>query len=52
MKAGFRSGYHTTDHIFTSNSLIDNYVYKIKKNLYVCFIGFRKAFDKINLRHL
>ena len=51
-QAGFRSGYRTTDHIFTLHSLIDNYVYKNKKNLYVCFIDFRKAFDKVNLRHL
>ena len=51
-QAGFRSGYRTTDHIFTLHSLIDNYVYKNKKKLYVCFIDFRKAFDKVNLRHL
>ena len=51
-QAGFRSGYRTTDHIFTLHSLIDNYVYKNKRNLYVCFIDFRKAFDKVNLRHL
>ena len=38
--------------IFTSHSLIDNYVYKNKKNLYVCFIDVRKVFDKVNLRHL
>ena len=45
-KAGFRKGYRTTDHIFTLFSVIDHTINVKKKPLYVCFIDFKKAFDK------
>ena len=47
-KVGFRKGYRTTDHIFTLFSVIDHTINVKKKPLYVCFIDFKKAFDKVS----
>lgn len=46
-QAGFRSGYGTTDHIFTLTSIIQ--LRKIrKKKTYALFIDFKSAFDHID----
>ena len=45
-QAGFRSGYSTTDHVFTINSLIELFKFH-KQKLYCCFIDFSKAFDSV-----
>ena len=45
-QAGFRSNYGTSDHIFALKLLVDIYLNK-KKNLYVAFVDFRKAFDNL-----
>ena len=47
-QAGFRQGYRTTDHLFTLTTLIDHYTTKNKMPLFLCFIDFRKAFDKVD----
>ena len=48
-QAGFRKGYYrTTDHLFTLTTLIDHYTTKNKKSLFLCFIDFKKAFDKVD----
>ena len=36
-----------TDHVFILKTLINKYVYKCKKKLYVCFVDFIKAFDSV-----
>ena len=45
-QAGFRSGYSTTDHIFTLQSLITASKHS-KSKLYCSFIDFRKAFNSV-----
>ena len=47
-QAGFRHGYRTTDYIFTLSTIINHYEIKNKKPLFLCFVDFRKAFDKVN----
>ena len=47
-QGGFRQGYRATDHIFTLTTIIDHYVNKNKKPLFLCFVDFRKAFDKVD----
>ena len=47
-QAEFRQVYRTTDHLFTLTTLIDHYTTKNKKPLFLCFIDFRKAFDKVD----
>ena len=49
---GFRQGYRTNDHLFTLTTLIDHYVTKNKRPLFLCFIDFKKAFDKVNHKFL
>ena len=39
-QAGFRKGYRTTDHLFTLTTIINHYVLKNIKPLFVCFIDF------------
>ena len=51
-QGGFRSGYRTTDHLFILKTLINKYVGKMKKNLYVCFVDFKKAFDSVDRKAL
>ena len=36
-----------TDHVFILKTLINKYVYKCKRKLYVCFVDFKKAFDSV-----
>jgi len=43
---GFRRGFRTTDHIYLIKSVIDKVVKK-GKYLYVCFVDFSKAYDRI-----
>ena len=43
---GFRKGRHTTDHIFFLKSIIDKVVKK-GQYLYICFVDFSKAYDKV-----
>jgi hypothetical protein len=46
-QAAFRPGFSTTDHLFTVRSLINKHVKANKNKLYVCFVDFHKAFDKV-----
>jgi len=46
-QVGFRSGYSTSDHIFTLHFVINMYLNKGKK-LYGTFVDYRKAFDSID----
>ena len=41
-----RKGARTTDHSLVLKHLIDKYVKRNKKKLYVCYIDLKKAFDK------
>jgi hypothetical protein len=43
-QGGFREGYRTSDHIYIPKTLINKYLNKCKKNLYVCFVDFKKTF--------
>ena len=47
-QGGFRKGYRTTDHLFTLHALINHYIKVEKKALFLCFVDFRKAFDKVS----
>ena len=47
-QAGFRKSYRTTDHIFTLNATVEHFLNVKKKPLYVCFVDFKKAFDKVS----
>ena len=51
-QGGFRSGYRTTDHIYILKTLTNKYLHKLKKNLYVCFVDFKKAFDSVDRKAL
>ena len=44
---GFLSNNPTADHIFTRQTLIDNYVHNHKEKIYACFVDFKKAFDLV-----
>ena len=46
-QGGFRKGYRTVDHIFILKTIINKYVHKCNKKLYICFIDFKKAFDSV-----
>ncbi|CAD6234564.1 GSCOCG00001987001-RA-CDS [Cotesia congregata] len=50
-QAGFRKGRGTREHIFTLNALINNRL-KNKKNLYVCFVDLKQAFDTVDRKLL
>jgi len=39
--------YRTVDHVFILKSIINKYLFKCKKKLYVCFVDFKKAFDSV-----
>jgi len=45
-QAGFRVGRSTIDQIFTLRQLAEKYV-EFSKELYVCYIDFRKGFDSV-----
>ena len=47
-EAGFRSGYSTTDHIFTLLSVIPKSLSQGQRKVYVVFIDYQKAFDLVN----
>ena len=47
-QAGFRKGYCTTDQIFCLQSLVQKYLSVQGGRLYVIFIDFSKAFDRVN----
>ena len=47
-QCGFRKGYRTSDHIFTLYTLINHYTKVKNKTFYLCFVNFRKAFDKVS----
>ena len=46
-QAGFRKGYRTTDNIFILKTLMNKYLFKEKKQLFLCFVDFSKAFDTV-----
>ena len=45
---GFKKGHRTSDHMFVLNSIVNKIVRKEKGKLFVAFIDFRKAFDRVN----
>ena len=45
---GFKKCHRTADHIFLLKSLVDKIVKTDRKKLFVAFIDFRKAYDKVN----
>ena len=45
-QAGFRGNRSTIDQIFTLRQLAEKYE-EFEKELYVCYIDFRKAFDSV-----
>ena len=47
-QCGFRKIYRTSDHIFTLSTLINHYTKVKNKKLYLCFVDFRKVFDKVS----
>lgn len=47
-QAGFRPGRGTRDHVFVLNSLINNKLKNKAGKLYVAFVDFRAAFDKLD----
>ena len=47
-QTGFRKSYRTTDHIFTLQAIVEHFLNVKKKLLYVCFVDFKKAFDKVS----
>ena len=51
-QVGFRPDHRTTDHIFAIKTIINKYVYKLKKPVYGCFVDFAKAFDSVSRNSL
>ena len=47
-QGGFRNGYRTTDHLFILQALINHYIKVERKELFLCFVDFRKAFNKVS----
>ena len=47
-QAGVRQGYRTNEHLFTLTTIIEQYEIKQKILLFLCFVDFRKAFDKVD----
>ena len=45
---GFRKGHRTADHIFVLQTIINKIVKVEKKKIFVAFIDFEKAYDKVN----
>ena len=45
---GFRKGHRTADHIFVLQTIINKIVKVEKKKVFVAFIDFEKAYDKVN----
>jgi hypothetical protein len=44
---GFRENHRTSDSLFMLKTLIDKYLHKNKKKLYLCFVDVQKAFDSV-----
>ena len=49
---GFEKGYRTADHVFVLTTVVNKIIKVEKKRLFVAFIDFRKAYDKINRKLL
>ena len=49
---GFMKGSCTSDHIFLLQTIVEKVVKKNKNYLYVAFIDFKKAYDKVNRKIL
>ena len=49
---GFKRGHRTSDHIFVLHTIINKIIKIEKSKLFVAFVDFRKAYDKINRRLL
>ena len=47
-QAGFRSGYSTTDHIFTLLAVIQKSMSQGTGKVYVASIDYQNAFDNVN----
>ena len=47
-QTGFKKGHRTADHIFVLKTIIDKIVRNDKQKLFVAFIDFRKAYDRVN----
>lgn len=47
-QAGFRRARGTRDHIFVLNALINNKIKNVGGKLYVAFVDFKAAFDKVD----
>ena len=45
---GFTKGHRTADHIFVLKTVVDKIVRVERRRLFVAFIDFRKAYDRIN----
>ena len=44
---GFRVNHRTADSVFILKTLINKYIHKNKRKLYVCFVDLKKAFDSL-----
>ena len=47
-QAGFRENYSTVDNAFVLQSLINKYISRKGRKLYVAFVDFKQAFDKVS----
>ena len=47
-QSGFRTGYSTMDNVFVLYAVVQRYLTKKSRKVYVCFVDFKKAFDTIN----
>ena len=45
---GFEKGHRTADHVFVLTTVVNKILKVEKKRLFVAFIDFRKAYDKVN----
>lgn len=44
---GFRKNHRTSDSLFILKSIINKYLHKNKRKLFICFVDFQKAFDSL-----
>ena len=44
---GFMKGLRTSDALNIVHNIIDDYCYHRKKNIFACFVDFKKAFDNV-----
>ena len=45
-QSGFRPGIATREGIFNLRAIMDRYL-EVNKNIYICFIDYEKAFDRV-----